>query len=411
MRHLFTTTIAFLFLAATLAPATGQSLSLSTARALKSQNRNKVVKEVSKPSGTQAPKRSMNPGRTQSGAPVKSSLPSQARSVAPKGSNRGISQVRPSVKGPQPTQSKQQKPAFPNKSAGLPKVSGKPHGPSKVPNIRQPNINPSLPTPEPRSKTPNLGGKTLGPKTRLPEISGKITLPGPKRLNPNGVTLPGNNQPSPNPNLGPKLAKVQKFDELFKKVSKADLPKISPDVLKKDLPKLNLINPIQPIPEAKMQRAHMMMSNHFHGHAHCDWWVNVLCGWYSNHYGCHWTNVCLTPGYWDCWTPCHYRIVYCHSPRTHVRMAWYLGLECMLIPDLHALGVQEVSPMSPAYFAGLEPGDMILSVNGFGFDSETTLTDIIRDSDGFITLEVFREGLDAPITMDIQLRRMMVVRY
>lgn len=92
-------------------------------------------------------------------------------------------------------------------------------------------------------------------------------------------------------------------------------------------------------------------------------------------------------------------------------MAWYLGLECMLIPDLHALGVQEVSPMSPAYFAGLEPGDMILSVNGFGFDSETTLTDIIRDSDGFITLEVFREGLDAPITMDIQLRRMMVVRY
>ena len=92
-------------------------------------------------------------------------------------------------------------------------------------------------------------------------------------------------------------------------------------------------------------------------------------------------------------------------------MAWYLGLECMLIPDLHALGVQEVAAMSPAQFAGLEPGDMILSVNGFGIDSENTLSDVIRNSDGIITLEVFREGLDAPVAIDIQLRRMMVVRY
>ncbi|MEC7446197.1 MAG: PDZ domain-containing protein, partial [Planctomycetota bacterium] len=67
--------------------------------------------------------------------------------------------------------------------------------------------------------------------------------------------------------------------------------------------------------------------------------------------------------------------------------------------------------MSPAHFAGLEPGDMILSVNGFGIDSENTLSDVIRNSDGIITLEVFREGLDAPVAIDIQLRRMMVVRY
>jgi hypothetical protein len=409
MRQSFTCSIALLFIAAALAPAHGQGLSPSAARAIKNQKRASTVKNISKPSGVQAPKRSTLSARTPLSSQGKSNLSPKGRNAIPQISPPSSSKVRPEKKRPLATPPTRQTPAFPSKPSGQPKVSGKLNG--STPNISQPRLKPALPGPKLGSNSPNLNGRNFGPPTKRPDISGKLSKPGSQSLNLNGAMPQGKIQPLPRPNLDPKLAKAGKFDELFKSVNQVDLPKISPEVLKKDLPKLNLVNPIQPIPQAKMQKAHLMMANHFHGHAHCDWWVNVLCGWYSNHYGCHWTHVCLTPGYWDCWTPCHYRVIYCHSRHTHVRMAWYLGLECMLIPDLHALGVQEVSPMSPAYFAGLEPGDMILSVNGYGFDSENTLTDVIRDSDGFITLEVFREGLDAPITMDIQLRRMMVVRY
>ena len=317
------------------------------------------------------------------------------KAVGPKKSSPSRNAGRPSTvnsrKSPVFT-----KPALPPQS----KLTPKPKASGRINSLPKTNLTrPKFGT----SKSPQLKPKVdLGKK--LPNRESTRPLPG---------KLPNGNVIKPLPGLKdvPNVGKIKEFNELFKKVNKIDIPEISPEILKKDLKLLGPGRLDIDVPVDAMARANKAMACHFGGHRHCDWWVNIMCGWYYRHYGCHWTTICFTPGYWDCWTPCRYRIVYCPPVRGQARMAWYLGLECMLIPDLHALGVQEVAAMSPAHFAGLEPGDMILSVNGFGIDSENTLSDVIRNSDGIITLEVFREGLDAPVAIDIQLRRMMVVRY
>ena len=61
--------------------------------------------------------------------------------------------------------------------------------------------------------------------------------------------------------------------------------------------------------------------------------------------------------------------------------------------------------------AGLQSGDMILSVNGYAFDSETVLPDMIRNSGGVLNLEVYREGLEAPMTVQVRLRRLRITSH
>ena len=380
MRHLLRPTLALIMMAAIAVPAQAQS----------TINRSSVKKSVNvKRPGSQ-------PSRT------------VQKAVGPKKSSPSRNAGRPSTvnsrKSPVFT-----KPALPPQS----KLTPKPKASGRINSLPKTNLTrPKFGT----SKSPQLKPKVdLGKK--LPNRESTRPLPG-KLPNGNGFKplpgkLPNGNVIKPLPGLKdvPNVGKIKEFNELFKKVNKIDIPEISPEILKKDLKLLGPGRLDIDVPVDAMARANKAMACHFGGHRHCDWWVNIMCGWYYRHYGCHWTTICFTPGYWDCWTPCRYRIVYCPPVRGQARMAWYLGLECMLIPDLHALGVQEVAAMSPAHFAGLEPGDMILSVNGFGIDSENTLSDVIRNSDGIITLEVFREGLDAPVAIDIQLRRMMVVRY
>ena len=380
MRHLLRPTLALIMMAAIAVPAQAQS----------TINRSSVKKSVNvKRPGSQ-------PSRT------------VQKAVGPKKSSPSRNAGRPSTvnsrKSPVFT-----KPALPPQS----KLTPKPKASGRINSLPKTNLTrPKFGT----SKSPQLKPKVdLGKK--LPNRESTRPLPG-KLPNGNVIKplpgkLPNGNVIKPLPGLKdvPNVGKIKEFNELFKKVNKIDIPEISPEILKKDLKLLGPGRLDIDVPVDAMARANKAMACHFGGHRHCDWWVNIMCGWYYRHYGCHWTTICFTPGYWDCWTPCRYRIVYCPPVRGQARMAWYLGLECMLIPDLHALGVQEVAAMSPAHFAGLEPGDMILSVNGFGIDSENTLSDVIRNSDGIITLEVFREGLDAPVAIDIQLRRMMVVRY
>ena len=393
MRHLLRPTLALIMMAAIAVPAQAQS----------TINRSSVKKSVNVKRPSSQPSRTVQ------------------KAVGPKKSSPSRNAGRPSTvnsrKSPVFT-----KPALPPQS----KLTPKPKASGRINSLPKTNLTrPKFGT----SKSPQLKPKVdLGKKLpnrestrplpgKLPNANGFMPLPG-KLPNATGFKplpgkLPNANGFKPLPGLKdvPNVGKIKEFNELFKKVNKIDIPEISPEILKKDLKLLGPGRLDIDVPVDAMARANKAMACHFGGHRHCDWWVNIMCGWYYRHYGCHWTTICFTPGYWDCWTPCRYRIVYCPPVRGQARMAWYLGLECMLIPDLHALGVQEVAAMSPAHFAGLEPGDMILSVNGFGIDSENTLSDVIRNSDGIITLEVFREGLDAPVAIDIQLRRMMVVRY
>ena len=116
----------------------------------------------------------------------------------------------------------------------------------------------------------------------------------------------------------------------------------------KDLSKLTLLNEDKPELRVKQQvrvlGARKTMMHRFGMGAGCHWWADLLCGWHMHRHGCNWTDLCAVPGYWSCWTRCHYRVVWCPTVHGHVRSAWYFGIESFLIPDVHALGVHVFHP-------------------------------------------------------------------
>ena len=107
--------------------------------------------------------------------------------------------------------------------------------------------------------------------------------------------------------------------------------------------------------------------------------------------------------------PCHYRVVYCPPVAGYQRSAWYFGVECMLIPDLTSYGIQAVMANSPAERAGLQAGDMIVSINGYTIDDESVLHTSIQRSGGQLVLGVIREGTEEPVLVDVLLDRVAVV--
>ena len=128
---------------------------------------------------------------------------------------------------------------------------------------------------------------------------------------------------------------------------------------------------------------------HLCGQPHFSWWVNVCHNHCHTNYGC-WN---VHNHYWDCWTPCNWQVVRCEQ------FTYYLGLNCTYIPDMQAYGVQSVNGGSPAQLAGLQPGDLILSVNGQPvFDPNLVNSELVR---GRLDLQVIREGSPAPILLTV----------
>ena len=207
------------------------------------------------------------------------------------------------------------------------------------------------------------------------------------------------------------------FDNILGRVSKIETKPLDIKEFRKELPKLKLLDDGKVKPELKLEQQKMVagarktMLHRFGVGARCHWWADLLCGWHWHRHRCHWTDLCVVPGYWSCWAPCHYRVVWCPTVYGHARSAWYFGIESFLIPDVHALGVHQVSPYSPAAMAGLQAGDMILSVNGYAFDNDTVLPEMIQTSGGILNLEVYREGLEAPMVVQVRLRRLRVTSY
>ena len=50
--------------------------------------------------------------------------------------------------------------------------------------------------------------------------------------------------------------------------------------------------------------------------------------------------------------------------------------------------INRVVPNSPAYHAGLEPGDIILDANGYAMDSRADLIAAIQQSQGYLQIKV-----------------------
>ena len=145
-----------------------------------------------------------------------------------------------------------------------------------------------------------------------------------------------------------------------------------------------------------------------HLHGGCHWWVDMVIGCHWNMHHCGWWDICYTPGYWHCWTPCHYNVIYCPAVAGYASSAWYFGVDCMLIPDLSAYGIQDVKVNSPAERAGLKPGDLIVSINGQAIENETVMRDAIHRSGGYLELGVISEGSEQAVAVQVELQRVLV---
>lgn len=144
---------------------------------------------------------------------------------------------------------------------------------------------------------------------------------------------------------------------------------------------------------------------------HCHWWVDFVAGCHWNWNNCHWWDYCHSPGYWNCWTPCHYQIVYCPSNSGYVSSSWYFGVDCILVPDMAAYGIQDVKLNSPAALAGLQQGDLIVSINGLEIADESVLPNAIQTSGGLLNLGVIRNGAEEPVLVQVALRRIQKLSY
>ena len=145
--------------------------------------------------------------------------------------------------------------------------------------------------------------------------------------------------------------------------------------------------------------------------SHCHWWLDFVVGYSWDTHHCHWWDYCVTPGYWDCWTPCHFRVIHCPPSAGIVSTSWYFGIDCILIPDLSAYGIQEVDAGSPADMAGLVVGDMIVGINGSPITSEFDLSEAITVSGGHLHLDVVRDGADSSVEIHVDLARLAVRSY
>ena len=76
-----------------------------------------------------------------------------------------------------------------------------------------------------------------------------------------------------------------------------------------------------------------------------------------------------------------------------------------------AYGIQDVKPNSPAAFAGLRQGDLIVSINGQGIEDESVLPYAIQTSGGHLELGVIREGNDEPFLGYVRLQQIDRLSY
>lgn len=133
-------------------------------------------------------------------------------------------------------------------------------------------------------------------------------------------------------------------------------------------------------------------------HPHFNWWLNILIC--HHHHWCggwYYQNYC-----WDYWRPCYYTTV-CYE-----QWSYYVGLNCVYIPDMQAYGVQSVVANSPAAAAGLKAGDLILSINGLVISHDSVLNEQVNS--GRLEMQVVREGADTavPTTVVPQLLQTVV---
>jgi len=104
-------------------------------------------------------------------------------------------------------------------------------------------------------------------------------------------------------------------------------------------------------------------------------------------------------------TPLQRIFILIAGPLANFVLAFFLYFAiAMGNPAIMAPVIGEVGKDSPAFVAGLESNDTILSINGTKIDSWKEMAELIKESQGAIALEVNREGYLKLITLTPELK-------
>ena len=127
---------------------------------------------------------------------------------------------------------------------------------------------------------------------------------------------------------------------------------------------------------------------------HCHWWYNwckpIRYCEPAHHVSCHWDYV-----------QCDYVV----AGRVVVADArWYLGLKGLFLPG-KGVGIEAVTPGSPAAFVGLQPGMVITRCNGVDLFDEQVLEQVIAQSQGVLRLDLVLNDTGAPATCTVVMQR------
>ncbi len=126
----------------------------------------------------------------------------------------------------------------------------------------------------------------------------------------------------------------------------------------------------------------------------CHWWY----GWCGSNY--YFDPTCCVTYSWY-YYPCS--VV---TAGVTQRFSWHLGVNCVFIPG-RGLGVQEVEAGSPAEAAGLQSGMVILTANGAELVTEGVMQSVMESSTGRISLTVIPAETAEPVTIDVQMGRVV----
>ena len=143
---------------------------------------------------------------------------------------------------------------------------------------------------------------------------------------------------------------------------------------------------------------------------------NKIC--ISNHGWCHskpkhchwWYNWCKPIRYCEPTHPisCDWDYVQCdHVVAGRVVVAdarWHLGLKGLFLPG-KGVGIELITPGSPAAFVGLQPGMVITRCNGVGLFDEQVLEKAIAQSQGVLQLDLVLNDTGAPATCTVVMQR------
>lgn len=89
---------------------------------------------------------------------------------------------------------------------------------------------------------------------------------------------------------------------------------------------------------------------------------------------------------------------------------WYLGMKATLLPGV-GLGVESVTPGSPADAIGLESGMVIIEANGAALVDETVMPAVIASSGGILNIKVIAGEGQPPQSVTLQLQRVVTQSF